>query len=352
MLEVYATQEALETLVGSRRLMPRWDKLLRVDSFVRIYVDADAETLNQLMLDNDIDLEEDSEGVMRKIHSSREDVVLNHPVSIYFPALKKQAAENIQDQFGVICQGEDNIVDDDLLSKIHKTVHLGTRSHDWREILSVLKNMPSNALLINDQYLFSRGREGADGKIAFPGMRNLRNILDVLLPATFDAKTAYHVIVVINAECVKYNPFEKRTLKNCPFTVISKMIKEEIRSLRHYSTPIQVEVMSVDTSTNNKEECRLVHDRYILTNYALIDCTHAFDAFDDNGEATYPQDVHVKTIFGEGIDDDSDMPIETTDDYRKKFHKYSFRSSPYTINGKQEPFTGIKNRLIQNNSEE
>ena len=347
MLEVYATQKAIETLVGSGHNNPNWDKLLRLDSCVKVYVDTDEETLNQLMLDNDIELEADSENILEKIKGRDDAVVLCHPVSIYFPSINVQKASDIQSRYGVLCQGDSHITDDNMLSKVHKTVHIGSKPHNWKEILSSIANIPSNAILINDQYLFSRGRENADGKINFGGLANLRRILDTLLPINFDAKTSFHVTVVINEESVKYKSYVGSFEKVYPLTKISKMIKEEIRNLRRYSTPIQVEVLSVDTSTNTRDECKLVHDRYILTNYAIIDCTHAFDAFDDNNNAIYPQDVHVKSIFGEGVDDDSDIPEETAFDYRKKFHTNLFKSSLYTFNSNQIPFVGMENRLIK-----
>src|SRR5574344_169135 len=347
MLEVYATQKAIETLVGSGHNNPNWDKLLRLDSCVKVYVDTDEETLNQLMLDNDIDLEADSENILEKTKGKDDAVVLFHPVSIFFPSINVQKASDIQNRYGVLCQGDSHITDDNMLSKVHKTVHLGSKSHNWKEILSSIANIPSNAILINDQYLFSRGRENADGKINFGGLANLRRILDTLLPINFDAKTSFHVTVVISEESVNYKSYVGSFEKVYLLTKISKMIKEEIRNLRRYSTPIQVEVLSVGTSTNIPDECKLVHDRYILTNYTIIDCTHAFDAFNDKGNAIYTQDVHVKSIFGEGVDDDSDIPEETAFDYRKKFYTNLFKSSLYTFNSKQIPFVGMENRLIK-----
>lgn len=345
MLEVYTTEKAIETLVGSKHNMPKWDKILRSDSCVRVFVDTDEETLDQLMLDNDIDLEIDEDGVIEKMKNCN-DVVLEYPVAAFFPSLKKKDAESIQSRYGVICQGDNDIKDDDTLSSIHnRPAYLG-KKHSWDDILSVLKSFPSNAILINDQYLFSKGSERKDGKVDFSGLKNLRNILDMLLPPTFEDRAAYHVIIVVNEESVKYKTFAGRLEKKYPFDKLSKLVKDEIRSLRNYKTPIQVEVLSVCKEKNTIKECGLVHDRYILTNYALIDCTHAFDAFDNQGEAYYRQDVNINSIFGTGIEDDSDIPEEKAFDYRKCFHNYKFERSTYTINSKQTAFNGIENRLI------
>ena len=120
--------------------------------------------------------------------------VQKNPSSLYILDITSAEALAIQRTYGVMCVSGDspNITPLIDVNDIHIAKEQEKLGHGWDTVLDSVEQLPSNALLLTDRYLFAFKRPNAGDGIA-----NIKDILDELLPKQFLGGN-YHVTIVFD----------------------------------------------------------------------------------------------------------------------------------------------------------
>ena len=264
--------------------------------------------------------------------------VLDNPSAVYILNISPEKASAIEKSYGVMCLSGDNPdisplidVEDYFKPSTHKKKFKG-----WDRVLDTIENLPSNALVLRDRYLFKyKGKKEGDG------ITNVRSILDELLPEHFKGGD-YHITVVFSLEDNSYT-----------FNEVAAELYSLVHQLRS-GYGIMIEVFGVYNNSNIYYES---HDRQIVSNYYFVEASHKLAAFKNNDIGIVDQSITPWALFTKNsLDSDSSAPLETVeqtiDDFR---HFYADLASEtnrgtylYALNGKRmERCTGVKNRLLK-----
>ncbi|MDE6523054.1 MAG: hypothetical protein K2L17_09570 [Muribaculaceae bacterium] len=307
---------------------------------------------------------------------------ISDPFAIFILDVDSKKAQQISSKYNVICHPfkEDPKGCPLFQEGIETFISKGGKGGSWSKAIPRYANVPSNALIIIDRYLFS-----PDGEY-IPKMKskeitiqdaidNVHEILDKALPLTHEGD--FHILFVFdNINNSKGNESEFPQL----FEELSKKLYKLRKKWKRPYT-IHIETLSINWNTlirnkDNKEEeskdlsklysdyKRLyseTHNRRILSNYYLIRVEHSFKAFRE-GENLYTQTIWLDWAGSKGIFSQrrSDIPatslyhsikmirtiVDTINEYKLKGGevKYYFCQDD---NPKKE-ITEILNRLILN----
>lgn len=266
--------------------------------------------------------------------------VLKNPSSLYILDVARNEAAGIQKKYGVMCLSSDNLQISQLIdvNDIHIPEPKRKRGRGWDTVLDSVENLPSNALLISDRYLFSfRSNDAGDGLI------NVRSILNELLPHQFEGKD-YHVTIIFDKDKIHDSySFEEIVFK-------LNNIKDQLG--RTY--PIMMEVLGIT------EDCDIylnMHSRRIISNYYLVEASHKLAAFNKEDEGTVQQTLIPLALFTESsLNGFSASPLDsinqtltTIRDFHKSLSSKKYHDDyVYAVNGKcMEKCMGIRSRLIK-----
>lgn len=269
-------------------------------------------------------------------------IVHNDPCAIYLLKIDREKADKIQKDFGVICQSIDSL-DASLLTEgfVDVSPHCGEKEYGWNKVLSILKKIPSNALLINDRNLFSN--ETLDSTSGEPGnslgIDNLFEILDTIIPKRFCGE--YHVFVC----------FDKNSLNpNVSVDYIyGKIISLKRRLGRRNNIIFEIFALH----GNSSPYYNITHNRRVMTNYFILTAEHMLKAFDGSRSLT-SQHITGNKLFNHGLYDSNDAPEKLHRDMIQDFkdlggyYKQNPKNQYYTyyLNEKKQQIATIKNRLI------
>jgi hypothetical protein len=209
----------------------------------------------------------------------------------------------------------------------------------WDTVLDSVEQLPSNALLLTDRYLFAFKRPNAGDGIA-----NIKDILGELLPKQFLGGN-YHVTIVFDNMAKD---------ENYSFDEIARLL-EEVKQQLNRDYPITMEVLGItpDCSIYNK-----LHNRMIISNYYLVEASHKLAAFNKD-KGTARQMLIPMALFTESsLNGNSTPPLDAIDHTLttlRKFSKYltylpesAHSTYLYAVNGKRmEKCLSIRNRLIK-----
>ena len=264
--------------------------------------------------------------------------VLNNPSSLYILDISPEDASAIEKSYGVMCLSGENPDISPLIdvADFFNSSKTEKKFAGWDRILDSVENLPSNALLLRDRYLFKyKGQREGDG------ITNVRDILDELLPEQFEGGD-YHITVVFS-------------LENNSYTF--KEVAAELNALAHQlrsGYDIMVEVFGINENSHLYFES---HDRQIVSNYFFVGATHKLAAFKNNDVGIVDQDITPWALFTRDcLDSDSSAPLETIQktigDFRNFYAHLASETNRetyfYAINGKRlERCTGVKNRLLK-----
>ena len=265
--------------------------------------------------------------------------VLNNPAALYILDITPQEAISIQRSFGVMCLSGD---DPDITPLIDiNDVHISNEreklGRGWDSVLDSVEKLPSNAILINDRYLFaSKNANIGDG------FANVYDILKEVMPGRFDGGD-YHVTIVFDNE----NKDQDYT-----FNEISlKLNKLKLQLGKDY--PIMMEVLG---TTHNCSVYNKLHNRLIISNYFFVEAAHKLAAFNKD-IGTTRQTLLPMTLFTESsINGTTTPPFKVIDqtmndirDFSKSLSTLSDHSVyAYAVNGKRmERCIAIRNRLLK-----
>lgn len=189
-----------------------------------------------------------------------------------------------------------------------------------------------NSLVIVDRYFFS----SEQGETFEDSMYNLRAILNALLPTN----NMYKFTVSIFFDETK-SDLEMRNL----VTRVNK-IKKSILG----RTPFTLELISIDSDCFKYEE---THDRFIISNYFVINATHKIKAFNSKNQALCGQKLFFDYIFSKGIEEnDISSKPEVSQDRVLKALRESIDTSKseimYGVNGQtnKRGIFSIENELL------
>lgn len=269
--------------------------------------------------------------------------VLDNPSALYILDITEAEANSIQQDYGVMCLSSQNPNIEKLID-VNDTF-VSNRKHalfkGWDTVLDSVKNLPSNALIIADRYLF-RFKDPNKGD----GFENVQAILEQLLPQQFKGKE-YHVLILFNKE---YKKNEK------PAYTFSEIIKglEIVRQQINRDYTVKMEVLGFNTDTTIHDK---LHNRVIISNYYIVEAAHKIAAFNKN-IATTRQTIIPLALFTESsLAGYSSAPLRAIKQNIKALQDFSLyvsKQNPefdqylYALNGERQPrCTRIKNRLLK-----
>lgn len=191
-----------------------------------------------------------------------------------------------------------------------------SKPHTWEYFLTRNK-APYNSLVIVDRYFFS----SQTGETFNDSLFNLRAILNILLPT----RNMYKFTVSIIFDESK-SDFEMQELA----TKVNKIKKSIIGK-----TPFTLELISIDSNCYMYEE---THDRFIISNYFVINATHKIKAFNVNKNSMCGQKLFFDYLYSKGIEEgDISSTPEVSQDRILKAICQSVQTSKsaihYAVNG-------------------
>lgn len=217
--------------------------------------------------------------------------VLKEPTSVFLLDIPKEDAERIQQSYGVICLSrEDAYKAGEMLMDDNKEYSPDEKEdfeEGWKTILNDVSKLPSNALIINDRYLFSQKRDEYGN-----GFKNLKWILDMLLPKKFggtEQTTSYNVLII-------YDPIQVYD-ENMTFPILARKLCKDVSELRK-NYCIKVEVLGINKVRMKNSLHNKFHNRRIVSNYYIVKAEQQLAAF--NGKiATCSQTITPQRLFTE-----------------------------------------------------
>lgn len=362
MMHVYVTEKALENMA----LMTRWNKILSCRDVYEVFIDATEKDLIQYENNNGYDFSPISQLISDgSIHPNAaklkiEEIknnpskVLEDPCAVYFLDVTKEEAAHIQKQYGVIFRNENDIDDAELSDWSEIISCKDEKNHNWTDFLAKIKQTPTNTIVISDRFIFSNDVSSPEWNC--PGIDNIVDILDAVLPTTFSKMFNYHVLVL-------YSDTKPDGKPNCKisFNKLSKKLYKQISELRKEKYNILVEVVSIPGNSYGYE---WTHNRRIITNYHIIRTEQDLKAFSEN-KSTCSQTLNWDALFSKGIMDKNDTSykkfkillanLKEINKYGKErpessMYKYAYDGiCPKSIKDKNRfVFSEIQNRLVIN----
>ena len=278
---------------------------------------------------------------------------LLHPSDLFVIPTNKQKTENICDNYGTFVLPSLTKMPKALKRFWHYDTSCGYE-YSWKEFLSKLHTGPrltSNALILIDRYLFAYN-EGCDYR---NGVRNIRAILEELLPKTFSDE--YHVLLVFDDTKIShYADMDK----------IVKAMQSIRKEIRQYIPTIEILTINKDAGHEIYSE---THDRRILSNYYSLQATRGFSAFlpEEGYEkelcysgmtyATWSQRLEFEAIYANIDNEDQDktsLPVHFNENAIASIKQFiaGLRGDElgykYICNGnKHVHISEIRNRLLK-----
>lgn len=275
-----------------------WYDIIRNQRTIYVCNDSDEEEWdisNEILLNlyrGGVEIEVDNE-VAEDIKKDTKNVLeLVNPA--YILDYSEQEATEISRKYGVIFLPTQN-TPEPAIAETGWTLDTSddSKEQSWDFFLSGIKTK-YNSLVIIDRYFFSSeyGESLEDSKF------NLRSILNILLP-----KEQMHKFTVSIIFDITKADKEMQELA----TEVNKIKKTLVGH-----TSFDMELISIDSNCYNYDK---THDRFIVSNYFVIDAAHKIKAFRTDKTVLTEQNIHFKYLYSEGIreNDKSSKPEVSQD---------------------------------------
>lgn len=275
-----------------------WYDIIRNQRTIYVCNDSDEEEWdisNEILLNlyrGGVEIEVDNE-VAEDIKKDTKNVLeLVNPA--YILDYSEQEATEISRKYGVIFLPTQN-TPEPAIAETGWTLDTSddSKEQSWDFFLSGIKTK-YNSLVIIDRYFFSSeyGESLEDSKF------NLRSILNILLP-----KEQMHKFTVSIIFDITKADKEMQELA----TEVNKIKKTLVGH-----TSFDMELISIDNNCYNYDK---THDRFIVSNYFVIDAAHKIKAFRTDKTVLTEQNIHFKYLYSEGIreNDKSSKPEVSQD---------------------------------------
>lgn len=238
----------------------------------------------EIEVDNELaeDIREDAKNVLELVNPA------------YILDYSEKEATEISKKYGVIFLPTQN-TPEPAIAETGWTLDTSddSKEQSWDFFLSGIKTK-YNSLVIIDRYFFSSeyGESLEDSKF------NLRSILNILLP-----KEQMHKFTVSIIFDITKADKEMQELA----TEVNKVKKTLVGH-----TSFDMELISIDSNCYNYDK---THDRFIVSNYFVIDAAHKIKAFRTDKTVLTEQNIHFKYLYSEGIreNDKSSKPEVSQD---------------------------------------
>ena len=274
-----------------------------------------------------------------KRYKAHPEKVLNNPSALYILDISPADALAIQRMYGVMClsSGAPDITPLIDINDEHTTEKKVSLGRGWDSVLDSVEHLPSNALILNDRYLFK-----TTNAVYGNGFDNIRSILTELLP--HELNTKYHIAVIFDRD-------EIDPLYN--FNSIAKRLNDLVLE---FKKPYEI-VTEVLGLSEGKEIYYKFHNRRIVSNYFVVKMDYTLAAFNKT-EGTSEQTIIPQVLFTEdSINKNSSAPLKSMQQITKALQSFSdslksssmdHNSYSYAINGQQKSqCLTITNRLIK-----
>lgn len=275
-----------------------WYDIIRNQRTIYVCNDSDEEEWdisNEILLNlyrGGVEIEVDNE-LAEDIKKNTKNVLeLVNPA--YILDYSEQEATEISRKYGVIFLPTQN-TPEPAIAETGWTLDTSddSKEQSWDFFLSGIKTK-YNSLVIIDRYFFSSeyGESLEDSKF------NLRSILNILLP-----KEQMHKFTVSIIFDITKADKEMQELA----TEVNKIKKTLVGH-----TSFDMELISIDSNCYNYDK---THDRFIVSNYFVIDAAHKIKAFRTDKTVLTEQNIHFKYLYSEGIreNDKSSKPEVSQD---------------------------------------
>ena len=295
MFTLYTTEDKLTELCLEGGT---WYDIIRNQRTIYVCNDSDEEEWdisNEILMNlyrGGVEIEVDNE-VAEDIKKDTKNVLeLANPA--YILDYSEQEATEISRKYGVIFLPTQN-TPEPAIAETGWTLDTSddSKEQSWDFFLSGIKTK-YNSLVIIDRYFFSSeyGESLEDSKF------NLRSILNILLPK----KQMHKFTVSIIFDITKADK-EMQELA----TEVNKVKKKLVGH-----TSFDMELISIDSNCYNYDK---THDRFIVSNYFVIDAAHKIKAFRTDKTVLTEQNIHFKYLYSEGIreNDKSSKPEVSQD---------------------------------------
>ena len=265
--------------------------------------------------------------------------VLKNPSALYILDIPAADALAIQRKYGVMCLSSSApditpLIDVNDEHTTEKKVSLG---RGWDSVLDSVEHLPSNALILNDRYLFK-----TTNAVYGNGFDNIRSILTELLP--HELNTKYHIIVIFDRN-------EIDSLYN--FNSIAKRLND---IAQEFKKPYDIVTEALGLS-EGKDIYYKFHNRRIVSNYYVVKMDYSLAAFNKT-EGTSEQTIIPQVLFTEdSLNNRSSAPLQSMQQITKALQSFSLslkspsmdhNSYSYAVNGQHKyQCMTITNRLIK-----
>lgn len=342
MFNIFVEESILRRILDSgdrqaERPISLFLKLLRMQKTVFV---SSVETawIETLRTKHKINADSSQSDYIRNI-AEHPETVLRNPSSLFILNIPDIKAKEIQKSYGVMCLSGDVINISPLIdiNDIHVSHEREKLGRGWDSVLDSIETLPSNALLISDRYLFTSLHPNAGD-----GIQNVRDILDELLPQTLDG-SEYQVTVIFD-HTTKHNTYTFDEIA----TQLNKL-KQQFN--RNY--PITMEVLGItpDSSIYTK-----LHDRFIISNYYMVEASHKLAAFNYEIGTTRQLIIPLALFTMSSLNAKSTPPLKSIEQTLTTLRDFSgtlpritdHNTYLYAVNGQRmEKCLGIRNRLIK-----
>lgn len=281
--------------------------------------------------------------------------VYQQPNAAFFLDISDAEAQQIQDEYGVICQSVDNIDASVFTEECVRFEFVKNKivKGGWSDLFEVQSNIPSNSLCIIDRFLFAYdGQNNPNAEysdeIIYNGLDTILLILAAALPNTF--KNTYHVTIVC----------DKKQIKNrLIFQTLQQHLWDRVSVISHKKGyPIFAQLIAIDGEVASYTH-RLTHNRQIISNYHRMFFLNGINAIrlysGSAGMAEYQQTVQGELLYGAGLrHQNSECPVQSVESTQSAF-KYVLRKwrtsyEPdhyyYADNEGNSSIRNFKNRLF------
>ena len=295
MFTLYTTEDKLTELCLEGG---EWYDIIRKQKTIYVCNDSDDEewdVTNPALRDFHLsqkDIKVDNE-LLKEIKEDNSKVLeLVNPA--YILDFKAEEANSIEEKYGVIFLPTSN-TPRPVLAKRGWDIDTADNSkpNTWDFFLKSNK-VKFNSLVIVDRYFFSSQK----GETFEDSLFNLRMILNALLPA----KNVHKFVVSII-----FDESESDFVMQELATKVNKVKKNIIGK-----TPFTLELISIDSNCHMYEE---THDRFIISNYFVINASHKIKAFNAQQESLCAQKLTFDYLYSKGIEDGdiSSTPVVSQD---------------------------------------
>lgn len=251
-IKIYLTKESFEDIAVLDDIYPNLNRIFRESAVFILDMTEDE-------LDKSLDNIESDFAVFCNSHNikttaqvsvlnnmlSNKDELIKNCRSLFIMDIDEQEARKIQEEYGVLVLSKNNI-DDNIFNQkfwrhffIKDTTIQGDAITEWIDALKDMSWLPTNSLVISDNYLFT-------GAYLEDCVENVKGLLDAILPHNLGVD--FHILISTK------HPVCSELKRN----QIVGEIKSYIKSKRDYD--IKLEFIF----------CESLHQRKVITNYNIM----------------------------------------------------------------------------------